>query len=53
MKILDLRAYYGSNIYCYRPVIKIILDLAPDGCRPTSELGDFQPAVVVPFARPG
>ncbi|NHM26578.1 cyanophycin synthetase [Desulfofundulus sp. TPOSR] len=41
MKILDLRAYYGSNIYCYRPVIKIILDLAPDGCRPTSELGDF------------
>ncbi|SHI64424.1 cyanophycin synthetase [Desulfofundulus thermosubterraneus] len=41
MKILDLRAYYGSNIYSYQPVIKIILDLAPDGCRSTSELGDF------------
>lgn len=41
MKILDLRAYYGSNIYSYRPVVKMTLDLAPDGCRPTSELGDF------------
>lgn len=41
MRIVEIRPYEGKNIYCYRPVIKMKLDLGERAATLTDKLGDF------------
>lgn len=46
MQILEIRAYEGINIYCFRPVIKMKLDLGGMAGILTNKLGDFSSRLV-------
>lgn len=46
MQILEIRAYEGINIYCFRPVIKMKLALGEMAAVSTDKLGDFAQRLV-------
>jgi len=49
VKIQDIIVYKGRNIYCHRPVMKMVLDIGKYGVIPTKDIKGFNDKLLIAF----